>query len=121
MNKEFLKAEKLNILFKYPKEYVDFIEQRHKLKNTSWWLIGENQGLFDLSYEVTNIEQGSTKILIPFAKSEHSEIMACFDIEGRVYLTSCERNDITDADWENRFFLKDFDAWLHWVLEEGNC
>lgn len=121
MNDEFLKAEALDIGFKYPKQYVDFIEQRHKLEETPWWLLGDTVGAFELTFDLRNKSQASTKLLIPFAKSEHSEIIACFDMEGRVWLASCVRNDITDADWNNRFYLEDFDAWLDFVLVKKNA
>ena len=113
---ELLEAESLSINFNYPKEYLDFIKNPSILSNTPWWLIGTSTGFFKTCYEVTNYEQKSTKILIPFAKSDRSNILACFDQNHKIWLTSCERNDITGAEWNNRFYLENFSAWLDWVL-----
>jgi len=116
MKNELFGAEYLDINFNYPVEYIEFVKNPQTITKTSWWLIGETKGFFKTSFEVTNYEQKSTKLLIPFAKSDQSNILACFDLEHRVWLTSCERNDITNADWETRFYYKDFNSWLEDVL-----
>jgi hypothetical protein len=113
---ELLAAEGLEIDFSYPKEYREFLHNKDRLKITPWWLIGATEGAFLVSYETINNIYKSTKLLIPFAKSDQSNILACFDLEHRVWLTSCERNDITNADWETRFSYKDFNSWLEEAL-----
>lgn len=113
---ELLIAENLDIEFEYPDEYKKFLPQQSKLDQTSWWLIGKTSGAFHTCYDVINFDYKSSKLLVPFAKSDQSNILACFDETYRVWLTSCENNDITDADWDNRFSMPNFTAWLDKVL-----
>ena len=113
---ELLAAQSLNVGFNYPKEYLEFIKKPEIIADTSWWLIGTTKGFFKTCYEVTNYEQKSTKLLIPFAKTDQSNMLACFDKEHRVYLVSCEKNTVTNADWDNRFHFKNFNSWLEEVL-----
>lgn len=113
---ELLIAENLDIEFEYPDEYKKFLPHQSELDQTSWWLIGKTSGAFHSCYDVINFEYKSSKLLVPFAKSDQSNILACFDETHRVWLTSCENNDITDADWDNRFSMPNFTAWLDKVL-----
>lgn len=91
MKNEFFEAEKLDIAFKYPSEYVELVNNPDSISNTSWWLIGKTKGAFKVSYDTINEIYQSTKLLIPFAKSDESNILACFDKEHKVYLVSCEK------------------------------
>lgn len=118
VSNDFIAGEdrSLGITFNYPDDYKSFIKNKDKLNETAWWLIGETKGFFSTCFTVINIEQKSTKLLVPFAKSDQSNILACFDEAHRVWLTSCENNDITDADWDNRFSVPNFTAWLDKVL-----
>lgn len=113
---EYLIAESLDIEFEYPEDYKKFLKEMQVLDETSWWLLGYNKGLSKTCYEVLNLDYKSTKLLIPFAKSEESKILACFDSKHRVWLTSSRGNDITHANWEERFSLPTFSAWLKRVL-----
>ncbi|MFM8453815.1 MAG: hypothetical protein ACKOAD_02355 [Gammaproteobacteria bacterium] len=116
--KEYCIAENLNIGFSYPKEYIEFLSVKKELEITSWWLLGDAEGAFEISYEILNLIYQSKKLLIPFAKSDQSNILACFDFEHKVWLTSCEEDDVSNANWENRYFFKDFSEWKDWVLIE---
>ena len=119
--KEFFEAEKLNIGFKYPIEYVEFVDNSESISNTPWWLIGNTQRAFNVSYHTINDIYNSTKLLIPFAKTDQSNMLACFDREHRVFLVSCEKNTVTNADWDNRFHFKNFNSWLEEVLSGAVC
>ena len=116
MNKEFLAAEFIDVGFKYPTEYVKLVNNQELISTSTWWLIGNTTNAFQTSFETINQIYKSTKLLIPFAKTDQSNMLACFDKEHRVYLVSCEKNTITNANWETRFHYKDFNAWLKDVL-----
>ena len=116
VDNDFLAAEGIGINFSYPDDYKNFLKNRGKINDTAWWLIGETKGYFNTCFKVINIEHKSSKLLVPFAKSDQSNILACFDESHRVWLTSCETNDITGADWNNRFSMPNFSVWLNKVL-----
>lgn len=116
VDNEFLAAEGIVINFSYPDDYKNFLKNRGEINDTAWWLIGETKGYFNTCFNVINIEHKSSKLLVPFAKSDQSNILACFDNSHRVWLTSCENDDISDADWNNRFFMPSFSVWLNKVL-----
>ena len=116
---EMLAAEQLDIDFTYPEEYKIFIQNPDVLSKTPWWLIGDTKGFFNTCFEVTNYQYKSTKLLVPFAKSDQSNILACFDQSHKVWLTSCNENCISNTNWDDRYFLKDFSAWLDRVLNDN--
>ena len=114
---EFFLADCLAIDFKYPLDYTHFVKNQDPITSTPWWLIGHTKGAFNISFETINTIYKSNKLLIPFAKSDQSNILACFDKEHRVWLTSCEVNDITDSDWDSRAYFDNFNSWLQAVKE----
>lgn len=118
MIKELLAAEYLDINFQYPAEYKNFLKKREQLDSTPWWLIGTTEGFFQSCFDVINTDYKSKKLLIPFAKSDEMNLLACFDTSHRIWFHDCEKNDITNADWDNRYSMPDFSAWLERVLKD---
>lgn len=117
VKEELLGAEYLDIKFKYPTEYKNFLNSMNKLNGTPWWLIGTSKGFFKSCYKFINVECHSKKLLIPFAKSDETNILACFDISHQIWFCGLEDDDITYANWDNRYFMPDFSAWLERVLK----
>ncbi len=111
---ELLGAETLD--FDYPQEYKKFIEDLSVLDNTPWWLIGTSKGFFKSCYEFINLEKKSKKFLIPFAKSDETNILACFDESHRVWFCGLEDDDIANVNWDERYSMPSFSAWLERVL-----
>lgn len=100
--------------FRYPQAYLDLVEQPERLAESSWWLIGKNPGFADFCLEVLQ-GMGGSKILIPFAKDDESNDLACFDgadLGGspRVYFLVAEAS-IKHVDWTKRY-SQSFEAWL---------
>jgi len=111
---ELLGAQKLDIGFSYPDDYVAFLSHMEEIDDTSWWLIGTSKGFFYSCFNFVNKELQSKKLLIPFAKCDESNIFACFDKECKIYFHSCE-DSLLNVDWKNRFSLPNFSVWLEWV------
>ncbi len=108
---ELLGAEELNINFSYPDEYVKFLSHMDEIDNTSWWLIGRSKGFFEICFRVINVTMGSKKLLIPFAKCDDANALACFDEEHKIYFHLNE-DDLADVDWDSVKYLENFSEWL---------
>jgi len=111
---ELLGAQELDIGFSYPDDYVVFLSHMEEIDNTSWWLIGRSKGFFDVCFKVLNTDLGSKKLLIPFAKCDETNGVACFDSQLKIFFHSDEPS-LAGVDWENRFSLPNFSVWLEWV------
>jgi hypothetical protein len=79
-------------------------------------LIGNTPGSFHPCFDAINYIYKSKELLVPSAKSDQSNLLACFDESHKVWLTSCETNDITNADWDIRFSMPNFSSWLSKVM-----
>lgn len=113
---EWLIAESVGLEFKYPNDYKEFLENQSKLDLSPWWLIGNKRGTFNIFYDFINTQNHSSKLLIPFAKSDETNILACFDIQHRIWFCGIEDDDIENANWDERYSMPNFSAWLHRVL-----
>jgi hypothetical protein len=113
---ELLGADILELDFEYPLEYKDFIQNLNGLNGTPWWLIGTSKGFSKSCYEFINLERKSTKFLVPFAKNDETNILACFDKTHRVWFCGLEDDDIANANWSERYSMPSFSAWLDRVL-----
>ena len=107
--------------FKYPQDYVEFVDGDRKSLRP-WWLIGSNPEFATLAIKMLNEETGSTKYLVPFAKTDDGNDFACFDGDDslgnpRIYFYTGEE-DMSNVDWEKRYYIPDFSAWLEMVREE---
>lgn len=110
---ELLGAEELDINFSCPDEYVEFLPRLEELDDTSWWLIGTSKGFFLSCFNFLNVELKSEKNLIPFAKSDAMNILACFDLDKKTYFYELEkRQELKGVDWDKIYYLEDFSEWL---------
>jgi len=108
---ELLAAEELDIDFSYPDDYVAFLPHMEEIDNTSWWLIGRSKGFFEICFRLLNVTMGSKKLLVPFAKSDTMNVLACFDESHKVYFHINE-DDLADIDWSCVNHLENFSEWL---------
>lgn len=114
MSGEFFKAEEKLVGYSYPASYKNFVSSQDLNSIEPWWFIGSSEGLFDISFNLLNIDLASGINLIPFAKSEETNALAFFDESGKVYFYIGELS-LEGIDWESRFSLPDFDSWLEKV------
>ncbi len=82
---ELRAAEELDLNFVYPDDHVEFLSHMDEISHTSWWLVGRKKDLFELCFRVVNEIMGSKKLLIPFAKWDDTNTLACFDENHRVF------------------------------------
>ena len=108
---EYTAALGLGLGFEYPEQYMDLVSIPSSLSNTSWWLIGNTKGFFAATYKLVNEQCNSSKLLIPFAKNDETNLLACFDQSGKIYFyksgTNLERND-----WDGIFHFKSFNEFF---------
>lgn len=110
---ELLGAEELDIDFSYPDDYVAFLPNMEEIDNTSWWLIGTSKGFFLSCFKFLNVELKNEKLLIPFAKSDTMNVLACFDLEKKIYFYELEKREgLTGVDWDKINYLENFSEWL---------
>lgn len=114
MSSEFFKAEEKLVGYSYPASYKQFVGSQKLSSIEPWWFIGSSEGLFDISFNLLNIDLASSIGLIPFAKSEETKALAFFDESGKVYFYIGE-SSLENIDWTSRFSLPDFDSWLEKV------
>ena len=117
MNKEYFVGETKVEGFSYPDSYMRFAENKTADAIKPWWLIGSSKGLFDVAYNFLNVDLESNMTLIPFSKNQRTGALACFDLDGRVYLYVGEKT-LKDIDWKRRFSFNDFNDWLLKVIEQ---
>lgn len=113
---ELLIAQDLDFEFDYPIDYKNYLPYQRELDPTPWWLIGNTEGVFKIYFDFINIKNRSTKFLVPFAKSDEMNILACFDESNRVWFCGIEDDDIANANWNERYSMPSFSAWLERVL-----
>ena len=98
--------------FEYPESYIEIMSRDFILDIEPWFFICEfkNSALFWMS-EIKQLYP--TRKLIPFAKVNYSDDIACFDGEDssgnpKVYYIHA----FASSGWEDRGFAENFDEWL---------
>jgi hypothetical protein len=106
-----LSATELPAEFSYPPEFLRVLE----LELTSldpWWII-EGDVLRATASGIK--DRYPARRLIPFAKREDNDEVACFDLDNvRVSVI----HDFADPGWEERASFPDFASWLHAAVDE---
>lgn len=110
--------------FKYPIAYLRYLEAQDLNQFYPWRFLAETPEEMSFMIQIMNQEYPG-KNLIPFARFEDSANgdLACFygnDHSGNpiIYFhVFCRQG--TPVTWEDRYFLKDFDAWLEMAKEEA--
>lgn len=102
--------------FIYPQSYLEAIAEN--LEISPWWYVVKNKAYADLSFRVINKKLPEGYCLVPFAKCDDGDYVACFDgrlIEQgatpRIFIYRGERN-FEGIDMESRFSIPSFDEWL---------
>ncbi|MBF2053743.1 MAG: hypothetical protein IGS03_09815 [Candidatus Sericytochromatia bacterium] len=104
--------------FVYPQGLIDLAQSDQGLSG-SWWLIGQNPAYARLC--LAQLQQRSPhKPLVPFAKNDDEEVLACFDGEDRsdnprVYFDTF--SNLSTVNWAQRYSLS-FSEWLALALSD---
>jgi hypothetical protein len=105
--------------FKYPASFVAFANNEERVKLEPWWLLSirKESTLFWLH---TLRAQYPERSLIPFAKMEDSDDLACFDGldtngDPKVFYVHA----YTTPGWEHRGEAGGFDQWLSDAIEQA--
>jgi len=102
---EFYTGEKFG--FEYPEEYKNIKTKGEIFGESKWWFIGSSEGLFDVAYDLVNKDLKSKLRLIPFAKSQETNALACFDDLYNVYFI-VNNAPLNRINWKKRFKLNCF-------------
>jgi hypothetical protein len=99
--------------FHYPQRLIEIAQNNEQLGSGTWWIIHETPDYAMLCLELTQ-RTSPGKPLIPFAKSDDENILACFDGEDtsdnpRVYFDIFK--DVSIVNWEHRYSVL-FTEWL---------
>ena len=99
--------------FRYPQRLIEIAQNNEQLGSGTWWLIHETPGYALLCLEHTQ-RTFPDKPLIPFAKSDDENILACFDGEDtsdnpRIYFDIFKETPAVN--WEQRYSIP-FTDWL---------
>ncbi len=107
--------------FKFPKAYLDYVNQKKIPRLTPWFFmcLASDTGYYDTWLKILK-KQYPTRQLVPFAKWEFDDDVACFepsdnpDLPGIHYIHS-----FTKAGYEERGYCATFEEWLKIALEEA--
>ena len=110
---EYFKIESFYKDFQYPEEFIKIMEL--DLLNFDLWVVYDNKEFFDVRIKGL-IERYPNRKLIPFAKREDCDDIACFEIgkEGTVQII----HDFSSEGYEQRKEYKSFWDWFRDAIEE---
>lgn len=99
--------------FRYPQRLIDIVQHHEPLGSGRWWLIGEMPDYASMCLQHVR-QQFPDQQLIPFAKNDDEEVLACFDGQDRsdnprVYFDTFRYT--TTVPWEKRYYVS-FMEWL---------
>ncbi|MGE8176045.1 hypothetical protein [Pseudomonas fluorescens] len=103
--------------FLYPKSYIDTINTEPKIDLEPWWFIAYDEGDVNSWYKILK-RLYPTRELIPFAKFNASDDIACFD--GKDSTGNPEVliiHAFASEGWEHHGTVADFDEWLKTAIE----
>lgn len=101
--------------FHYPLNYLDEVVSPSDIK--PWWYVSSNTTYADLCFRVINKKLPTGHLLVPFAKCDQGDYVACFDgrvVEGdepRIFTYKGEKS-FSDTNIEERFSIASFNDWL---------
>ena len=107
--------------FKYPKTYMDYVNQENIPDLEPWWFMchSEDTGYYDRWLDILK-KQYPTRQLVPFAKCDLNDDVACFepsdnpDLPAIYYIEA-----FFDAGFEERGYCETFEEWLEITIEEA--
>jgi hypothetical protein len=105
--------------FKFPAAFLDVVKAPELPELTPWWFLAKREKLARGWLDILR-EQYPERSLVPFAKWDPSDDVACFDgadTSGNpvVFLI----HTFTTPGWEQRGTLPDFGAWLAQAAEDA--
>lgn len=114
-------AEMLPPGFKFPKAYLEYVNQNEIANLYPWFFMCHIQrlGSYDKWVEILK-EQYPDRQLVPFAKWEETDDVACFEPSGNPDLPGIHYiHTFTDPGYEERGYCATFEEWLAAALEEA--
>lgn len=111
----FIEESAIGKEFSYPDDYVNFVNSCCELE-PPWWLLGKRPNFTVRCFKILNEDLRSEKTLIPFAKSDDSGDIACFDGDDRtghpkIYFYTGE-DDLGNVSWSSRYSIDSFSEFL---------
>lgn len=105
--------------FEYPHSFMEFIKREPLLDLTPWWFLHKYTGTSE-AWLKTVREQYPNRQLVPFAKIEHTDDVACFDAsepssDPIVHYV----HTYASPGWEDRGHVGNFDAWLEAAIADA--
>ena len=102
--------------FCFPKSYVCALADVNCDEICPWWFVAKEPDKAKFFFQTINGFMQSPKTLVPFAKDDETGDIACFDGDDAsgdppVYFVTDEPS-LSDVDWDVRFRVKNFEAWL---------
>lgn len=112
MMRYLFERELLPDTFMYPQSYIEFTSQENIPDLEPWWFLCEHEETARFWIEEI-AKQYPSRTLIPFAKIEDTDDVACFDgldTSGnpKVFYV----HTFASPGWEDRGAVENFDAWL---------
>ena len=116
---DFFKTEILPEYFSFPPDFVNLISLKKPPNLFPWWLMCHYPGTSDAWLKLLRRSYPARQ-LIPFAKYDYTDDIACFDASlpsknPSVYYIHM----FATPGWENRGNVIDFNAWLQAALEDA--
>lgn len=119
MRVDFFSPELLPLKFIFPQSYLLYIDQKPIPDLMPWWFLCEMKGMSDSWFK--NIQkQYPSRNLVPFAKIDHTDDVACFDasthaIDPIVHYVHA----YASPGWEDCGHVINFDEWLNAAKAES--
>jgi hypothetical protein len=107
--------------FQFPAAYLEVVNGSVLPKLMPWWFLAKNERLA-LFWQGILREQYPDRSLVPFAKWDTSDDLACFDgtdTSGNPAVLLI--HTFTTPGWENRGTLPDFGAWMVMAAEDARA
>lgn len=119
MRVDFFSPQILPTGFVFPRAYLSYIDQKNIPDLMPWWFLCEMKGMSDSWFK--NIQkQYPNRKLVPFAKIDHTDDVACFDAS----VSSTDPivhyvHAYASPGWEDRGNVTNFNAWLNAAISES--
>ena len=105
--------------FIFPKAYLDYVSQEELPELHPWHFMCFYPDYYDGWMEILK-EQYPDRQLVPFAKWDLSDDLACFEPSDNPELPGIHYiHSFTDPGWEERGYCATFEEWLAVALEEA--
>ncbi|WP_053980221.1 hypothetical protein [Marinagarivorans algicola] len=112
---EYYFSGMLSVEFQYPESFIKAVNDGVDVY--PWWFIYKNQEFADLCYSTINKKMPKGVLVVPFAKNDDSDGIACFDgrsvnIGNPKIFTYKGESSFDQGNIRSRFRVESFDYWL---------